>query len=170
MYRCVLDTDAHHRQERATSFMLNRFEQFSSTIFGIYRQVQRIERETMEKCGYKGAFAQYLVLLTQHADGLTAARICELCDKDKAAVSRITNEMLEKGLIEREVTDGRVYRGMLKLTEEGRRVAKYTCEKALAAVMEVGKEMTEEERVMFYDTLERISARLRKITEAESNT
>lgn len=145
--------------------MINRFEQFSSTIFGIHRHIQRIEKNVMETCGYKGAFAQYLVMLSQHPDGLTAARICEICDKDKAAVSRITNEMLEKGLIERETVGERVYRGKLRLTDEGKRVAKYTCEKALVAVMEVGKEMTEEERAIFYDTLDRLSAKLQTLAD-----
>lgn len=145
--------------------MINRFEQFSYTFFSIHRQIQRIERNVMEACGYKGAFAQYLVMLSQHPDGLTAARICEICDKDKAAVSRITNEMLEKGLIERETVGERIYRGKLRLTDEGKRVAKYTCEKALVAVMEVGKEMTEEERAIFYDTLDRLSAKLQTLAD-----
>ena len=66
--------------------MLNRFEQFSSVMFGIWRDVQKIERDEMIKYGYKGAYAQYLVTLSQHPDGLIVSRLSEICDKDKAAV------------------------------------------------------------------------------------
>ena len=140
--------------------MLNRFEQFSSIMFGIWRDIQRLERDEMIKYGYKGAYAQYLVALSQHPDGLIVSRISEICDKDKAAVSRIMAEMLENGLVCR--ADGAVngYRGKLKLTETGREIAERVCENARIAVAAVGQEMTEEEREIFYQTLERISSRL----------
>ena len=44
----------------------------------------------LEKYGYKGAFAQYLVVLASHPEGLTSAQLCEQSDRDKAAVSRVT--------------------------------------------------------------------------------
>jgi DNA-binding MarR family transcriptional regulator len=138
--------------------LLDRFGQFSSTMFGVWRDIQRIERDEMEKFGYKGAYAQYLVLLSRHLDGLIASRICELCAKDKAAVSRILSEMQANGLVRRDNDEERVYRGRVRLTEEGERVAAYICEQACAAVTAVDKTMTEEERNLFYGTLERISA------------
>ena len=140
--------------------MLNRFEQFSSVMFGIWRDVQKIERDEMIKYGYKGAYAQYLVTLSQHPDGLIVSRLSEICDKDKAAVSRIMAEMQENGLVCRAESGSNGYRGKLKLTEEGRKIAERVCENARIAVMKVGQEMTEEERAIFYATLERISARL----------
>ena len=79
--------------------MISRFEQFSYVISGIHRQIQKIERAEMIKRGYKGAFAQYLATLHRYEEGLTATELCEICDKDKAAVSRILAEMEEKGLL-----------------------------------------------------------------------
>ena len=38
--------------------MYARFEQFSSTISSIYRDIQKIERDDMVKYGVKGAYAQ----------------------------------------------------------------------------------------------------------------
>ena len=69
-------------------------------------------------------------------------------------------EMLENGLVCRAESSSNGYRGKLKLTEEGRKIAERVCENARIAVMKVGQEMTEEERAIFYATLERISARL----------
>ena len=149
--------------------MLNRFEQFSSVIFGIHRYIQKLERDEMIKYGYKGAFAQYLVILSEHPEGLIASRICEICDKDKAAVSRIVSEMQEKGLLVRECNENHVYRGVLKLTEKGHEVAKHVCEKARAAVLAISKEaMNDEERAIFYTIIERISAKLHSFTKEGS--
>lgn len=143
--------------------MLNRFEQFSSLVFGIWRDIQKIERDEMVKYGYKGAYAQYLVVLRQHPEGLIVSRISEICDKDKAAVSRILSEMQENGLVCRDAAEENVYRGKLKLTEEGMRIAEHVCENAKLAVMAVGQEMTPEEREIFYNTLEKISSRLQML-------
>ena len=143
--------------------MLSRFGQFSSVIFSLWRDIQKIERDEMIKFGYKGAYAQYLVVLSQHPDGLVASKIGELCDKDKAAVSRVLGEMQENGLVMRENEGDRVYRGRIKLTDEGIRVADYICDKARAAVAAVGREMSEEERVLFYETLERIASVLQEL-------
>ena len=97
----------------------SRFEQFSFVISGIYREIQKIERDEMIKHGYRGAFAVYFATLKRYEEGLTSAEICELCDKDKAAVSRIIAEMEEKGLAERAKSSPRGYRAKIVLTEKG---------------------------------------------------
>ena len=73
--------------------MLNRFEQFTSAISALCRDVQKIERDEMEKQGLRGAFAQYLLAISRYPEGITASALCEVCDKDKAAVSRIIGVM-----------------------------------------------------------------------------
>ena len=74
--------------------MLSRYEQFSYIVSGINRHIQKLERDEMIKFGYKGAFAQYLVAMRHYPKGVTAAQLSEICDKDKAAVSRIVTEMI----------------------------------------------------------------------------
>ena len=103
--------------------MLSRFEIFSGTISAAYRYVQKLERDEMEKYGLKGAFAQYLLAIHRRVNGVTAAELCEICDKDKAAVSRIVAEMLEKGLIVKEGENA--YRAVITLTEEGKKAAEF---------------------------------------------
>ena len=46
--------------------MKTRFEQFSFMISGIYREIQKIERDEMIKHGYRGAFAVYLATLGRY--------------------------------------------------------------------------------------------------------
>ena len=84
--------------------MLQRFEAFTAAISGIYRDIQKIERDEMEKYGLKGAYAQYLLALSHCPEGLSAAELCEVCDKDKAAVSRVLRLTVDQG-IDRGVAD-----------------------------------------------------------------
>jgi len=142
--------------------MLDRFEQFSAAISAIYRDIQKIEKAEMDRLGYKGAFAQYLVLLRRHPDGLTAAEICELCDRDKAAVSRVMAEMEEKGLVAR---SGSAYRAKLVLTELGHDAADFVACRAEIAVLEAGKGLSDRDRTIFYDALSRISANLQALSD-----
>lgn len=144
--------------------MYARFEQFSSTISSIYRDIQKIERDEMVKYGVKGAYAQYLAALRRHPQGLTATQLCEACDMDKAAVSRIVNEMETRGFVVRESTGDSRYRARIRLTEEGQRAAEYVRNRAEIAVQEVGRDLSEEDRRVFYAALESIAARLQIIS------
>lgn len=141
--------------------MLSRFTEFCSSISAINRAIQKIEREEMEHYGNKGAYAQYLVAMIRYPEGITASQLCELCDRDKAAVSRAVSEMEEKGLITREDSQ---YRARLFLTDVGRQAAQFVCDRAVVAVMEAGKGLEEEERSNFYSALHRIAANLQNLS------
>lgn len=140
--------------------MLDRFEQFTTSISGIYRSIQKIERDEMEKYGLKGAYAQYLLAMTRHPDGMTAATLCEVCEKDKAAISRILSEMEHKGLVIRESGS---YRSLVRLTEAGKAAARFVQEKAIAAAEIASSVLTEEDRTHLYDILSRLSGKLQGI-------
>lgn len=141
--------------------MLERFEQFTFAISSVYRNVQKLERDEMEKQGLKGAFAQYLLAISRHPEGITAASLCEVCDKDKAAVSRILTQMEAKGLVERE-SDSQ-YRAKLRLTPAGEEAAAFVRQRASAAVELAGKSLSDEERKVFYAALEQLCASLQQI-------
>jgi len=145
-------------------YMLGRYQQFSYIVSVINRQIQKIERDVMEKHGYKGAFAQYLVAMSRHDEGLTSAQLSEMCDKDKAAVSRVVAEMIEKELVVRRCENETVYRAKLFLTVKGRRIADYIADCAASAVEAVGNELSDAERKMFYTTLDFIAGKLQIIS------
>lgn len=140
--------------------MLTRFEQFSSVISGISRHIQKLERDEMVKYGFKGAFAQYLVVLQRFPEGVSPSRLCELCDKDKAAVSRVLAEMSDKGLVTRGDAGERVYKAPIKLTEAGRRAAEFVSRRAQTAVEAVGSSLTDDDRRVFYTVLDTIFSNL----------
>lgn len=145
--------------------MIQRYEMFSTAVFRLYRDVARIEREEMEKYGLKGSLAQYLSILTRFPEGITATRLCEVCDKDKAAVSRAVADMERKGLLYRQNAGDSGYRALLMLTEAGREAAGFVHRRAQWAVEAAGRGLTEEQRAVFYQTLNQIADNLHRISQ-----
>ena len=142
--------------------MVSRFEHFSSSISCIYRYIQKIERIEMEKYGLKGPYAQCLLAMRRYPEGITAARLCEVCDKDKAAVSRMVTELEEKGLITRS-DQGVRYRMCLKLTNLGEEAAEHVEQRAKLAVEEAGAGLTDQQRATMYAVLDLIAGNLQEI-------
>ncbi len=141
--------------------MVDRFERFSFDLFEIFRCWHKIAAAEMSKYGLKGSHATYLITLYRYADGLNATQLCELCVRDKSDVSRMTAILEKKGLVEK---DGVNYRAALKLTDEGKAVAKRVCKRAEFAVKSAGKGISEENRAVLYDTLELIVSNLQSIS------
>ena len=144
--------------------MQSRYEQFASSVAGIYHSIQKIEKQVMVEYGSKGIFAQYLAALNRCPEGLTAAQLSEMCDKDKAAVSRAVAEMEREGLLCRE--DSR-YRVRLILTEAGRKAAEYVSRQATMAVNAGGQGLSDEERVCLQKHLSLIAENLERISRGE---
>ena len=144
--------------------MLSRYEQFAFIISDIHRYIQKLEREEMVRYGLKGAYAQYLAALSRHPDGLTAAQLCEICDRDKAAVSRIVAEMEEKALVIRERAKDSLYRAKIFLTEEGEKAASFVFARAQIAVNAVGKGLDDDNRKILYASLRSIAENLETIS------
>lgn len=145
--------------------MLSHFEKFSTSIFVIYRYIHKIEADEMVKYGLKGSYVQYLTVMKRFPEGITAAQLCKLCDKNKAAVSRAISEMEEKAIITRNMESDNPYRARLVLTDAGKRAAEHVCEKAKRAVQEAGKGLDDEQRSVLYASLDLIANNLRSIAE-----
>lgn len=143
--------------------MLSRFEQFSSSITCIYRYIQKIERTEMEKYGLKGPHAQCLLAMSRFPEGITSARLCKVCDKDKAAISRMVAELEGKNMICRDAADGNRYRARLYLTSMGKTAADHVEDRARLAVEEAGAGMTQQQRETLYAVLELIAGNLQSI-------
>lgn len=143
--------------------MISRYEQFSFFISTIYRQIQKIERDEMIKYGVKGSYAQYLAAMSRHPEGITSSQLCEVCDRDKAAVSRALADMEEHELIARQSPTDSNYRASITLTEKGRKLAAIVFERAQTAVDAAGQGLTEEDRRVFYASLDLIASNLQTI-------
>lgn len=143
--------------------MITRFEQFVSAITGIHRCIQKIERDEMEKYGLKGYHAQYLLVLARYREGITSAQISEICDINKAAVSRAIAELEAEKLVVRSSGNNNGYRARLELTPKGYQAAEWVSIRAQSAVDQAGIGMSESQRQAMYAALGTIASNLRKI-------
>lgn len=119
----------------------------------------------MARFGLKGTYAVYLSAMYRNPEGITAAKLAELCCRDKADVSRAIAAMEAKGIVTKTSTNNNSYRAAIKLTDTGIEAARYVFEKGDLAVEMAGTGCTASERKIFYKTLETIAANLKCMAE-----
>lgn len=144
--------------------MIDRFARFSLAISEIDRCWHKLAAEEMAKHDLNIAHAFYLTTLIQYPQGITAAKLSELCCKNKADVSRMISILEKKGLVRRETIAGKLYRAKLLLTEAGRQAAAHVQGRAALAVELAGSGMTDTDRETFYRCLEQITAKLQVLS------
>lgn len=143
--------------------MTDRFERFSFAIFEIYGCWRKLAAEELSKYGLKSSHATYLTTMHKYPEGITVPRLCEVSGKDKSDASRMIGILEEKGLAEKKVVDGSLYRGLWVLTDAGRRAAEQVRLRAQRAAEAAGKDLTDETREAFYQALESISENLTEL-------
>lgn len=143
--------------------MYDRFERFTLSIFSISRYWNKIATEEMKKYGLRGTYALYLVMIAGYEGEITAARLADLCQRDKADVSRAVAIFQEKGILE--PYKGAKYRVNLTLTEEGKKLAGQIRGRAGIALQKAGRGLSEELREDMYQSLDIIAENMRQICE-----
>ena len=151
--------------------MNDRFETFTVLISSISRSIRRIKSDTMAAYELKSPHVSCLYYLYKQS-GMTAAELCEVCEEDKAAVSRSILFLEQKGYLIRESSAERGgrevakhYRTPLVLTEEGKRIAEEIAVKVDRVLEAVGQGVSEEDRAIMYRALEQINRNLRALCE-----
>ena len=142
--------------------MVDRFKQFSFSIFEIYRCWHNLATQEMARYGLKGPYAIYLVALLECPDGLTAAELSSLCGRDKADVSRSVAALEEKKLVYRDAPNS--YRARLKLTELGTQAADHVRRRVDVAVTCAGQGYDAQKRATFYEVLAAITDNLSQLS------
>ena len=144
--------------------MRNRFARFSLAIAEIDRCWHKLAAEEMSKYELNSPHAVYLTTLYDFPEGITAAKLGELCCKNKADVSRMVAILEKKGLVRKEAVGDNLYRARLLLTHEGRQAAEQVQQRAALAVELAGSGMTDADREVFYRCLEGIAANLQTLS------
>lgn len=144
--------------------MNDRFERFSLAISEISRHWHKLTAGEMEPYGLKGTHSVYLLTMARYPEGITATQLCALCGKDKSDVSRMMSMMEKKGLVTKESIHQNLYGGSFKLTEAGKSAAVQVRSRASLAVQLAGKDLSAEDRDIFYTALESILINLRTLS------
>ena len=151
--------------------MENRYEAFTLLISSISRSIRRIKADAVEKYGLKSPHVTCLYYLHKRS-GMTSAELCELCDEDKAAISRSILYLEENGFLARMIPaplrkargEGHHYRASLVLTEKGEAAARYISERIDRALEQVSRGVSEKEREVLYRVLDQISRNLQDMS------
>ena len=148
--------------------MIEKFEAFTIAMSEITSSWAKIATSEMARYGLKGPCAKYFITLLKNQEGITAARLCEVCYRDKAEVSRTMSALEKKGLIIRENTGGNSYRALIKLTDAGKAAAEEIAKRVEFAVELGGEGIEEKDREKFYSCLEIIAKNLKKFSKGVS--
>ena len=136
-----------------------RFEIFTKLISRISRNIRRIKTDEVAEFNLKSPHVSCLYYL--HKSGkLCSTELAEVCDEDKAAISRTLDYLEHQGFIACEEQGKRRYKANYVLTQRGTDAAKAIAARIDKVIMIAGAELTDEERHVFYSALEKISNKL----------
>lgn len=144
--------------------MIKRYEEFTTSISTIYKIIQKIKRDGMQRFGLKGPHTQCIVAMHHNPQGVTVSQLCELCGLDKAAISRAVSELEKKGIIEPRSNGDKLYRAPLKLTPNGSEIAAEISDIVEEVVVTAGCGLSDSDRETFYHSLNLITENLQRLT------
>lgn len=146
---------------RKKDIMENRFEKFTTSILKISRGILKIKSFEMEKYGLKPVHAICIYYLNVNENGMSQAQLIKMCEEDKGLISRALTTLEEKEMVRSsQQRNIKKYNSILTLTNKGKEIAK-EINKIIAMIFEeVGKELTTDEKEVFYQCLNKISTNM----------
>ena len=139
--------------------MRERFRTFTVLITKINRAIKKIKTEEMEEYNLKSPHVSCLYYLFKQGS-LTATELVDICQEDKAAISRSIEYLEKNGHIECDSTYKKRYNSALKLTEKGVKIAEGIADK-IDNILDLASEgLSEEKRKILYESLILISKNL----------
>ena len=135
----------------------DRFSPFVLFIERISKNIKRIADIKMEPYGLRSSHVMCILQLAKTEGGLSSSALAEACGVDKAFISRITSELMEKEYImkDEENAIGK-YKTKLILTENGEKIHQIMVNILEECFSEVDAKLTQKKLEVFYDVLERI--------------
>ena len=142
--------------------MQERFKSFTVLITKINRSIRRIKTEEMAEFDLKSPHVSCLYYLYK-AQTLTAKELCDICEEDKAAVSRSIEYLETNGYVTCNSKMQKRYRTPLELTEKGREIGARIVERIDRILGAASEGLDEAERLVMYRSLALISENLQKL-------
>ena len=142
--------------------MAERFEMFTVLIAKASRYIKRLKTEEMSEFNLKTPHVSCIYYLYKK-EKLTSKELCDICEEDKASISRSLEYLETNGYIRCLDQMKKRYKSSLVLTEKGLRVGKKIEEKIDNILTESSKGLSEEHRKIFYESFALICENLQKI-------
>lgn len=136
-----------------------RFSPFVLFIERISKNIKRIADIKMEPYGLRSSHVMCILQLAKSEGGLSSTALADACGVDKAFVSRITSELMEKKYImkDEENAIGK-YKVKLILTESGKEINKVIVGILEESFRSVDSKLTSKKLEVFYDVLSKVDS------------
>ena len=144
--------------------LFDRYVAFSTYIEKLYKDIQKVKAERMNRFGLRSTDVSVLIMASRHPDGLTVTELAGECGVDKAVVSRAMHSLLLQGYMTYANNILRNYRKKIRLTEKGMAVVDAISHLAEQAVSEVSQDIPQADLDTFYRTLEKITQNINRLT------
>lgn len=146
---------------------MDRFTAFALNLTNLERDLYKIKSKKMAEYGLRATHLMCMVQIFCHEDGLTPTEIARTCAIDKAFVSRITADLVDRNFIKfnEKYNDGRKYKQKFVLTDEGMSVMDQINEVVDNVIAKIHGQVSEKELKSFYKVLEVLNNNINLATE-----
>ena len=134
-----------------------RFSPFVLYIERISKNIKRIADIKMEPYGLRSSHVMCILQLAKNEGGLSSTALADACGVDKAFISRITSELMDKEYIKKDEENAvGKYKTKLILTEKGEEINGVIVNILEECFHEVDAKLTSKKLGVFYDVLEKV--------------
>ncbi len=144
--------------------MINRYEVFTLLVNNINRSIRKIQDEEMKDYNLKSRHVSCIYYLYKNGT-LTATELKDICDVDKASISRTLDFLEENGYIKCASQAKKRYKSDFSLTEKGMEIGKIISLKIAEVLEKSSFGLSKEKLDIFYEGLNVINDNLNKMIE-----
>lgn len=130
-----------------------RFTPFVLYIERISKNIKRIADEKMAPYGLRSAHVMCIMQLGKSENGFSSSELSEVCGVDKAFISRITTELLEKEYISKGEGNEGKYKVKFFLTEKGIDINNQLISIVMECLEKVDSHISVKKLEIFYELL-----------------
>lgn len=145
----------------------DRFYKFCLMIDGIHKNINRLKVDIAPDLGVKSVHIFWVYELLLHSEGLTATELASKTMISRSLISREIEDLQREGYIDMSKTahgKRKNYNSRIFLTEKGKTLARNISEYGNKLQLIADENITQEELISFYVTLEKLSGNLCKIS------
>jgi DNA-binding MarR family transcriptional regulator len=141
----------------------NDFDLFSPELVRLAKKLHEMKNQKLTQHDIKVTNARCLCRIAASGEeGMSATQLSQMCDIDKAQISRCMLELIERQYVYRGEEEGKCYKQKYHLTEAGKRITDDLMASALEIRCVLGEGISDEEMMTFGDVLDRICANFTK--------